>query len=243
MTADSRPDKAQSSRLILNVEDFEPARFLRTRVFRSAGYDVVEAACAREALVAATVKPLSLAIVDVNLPDSSGIELCDTLKRLRPDLPVLLISAVALSANDRRAGWEAGAHAYLGDPMPSDALLRSVSDALNGIRPESDSELWVLTDVDGCIIRTSPAGARLLAGTARGLNHRDLVVYFEKDRDAWRADMLRAARGERIWRSGSVRPKERRAVRVSVAIERSFDPSASGLLWTFHVEDTKTSSS
>jgi len=218
---------------LLNVEDFEPARFRRTRLFRSAGFHVVEAASAREALAAAARRPLSIALIDINLPDSNGIELCDTLRRLQPDLPVLLISAAGISAETRQAGLAAGACSYLGEPVESDVLLQSVGDALTGVASESLSDTWLVTDLRGTILEASTLGAHLLSASQRGLRQRNLIVFFEQDRDGWRDAMVRADRGERIVRMGQLRPKERRPVRVQVQIQKSSDRGAPSLLWSF----------
>jgi CheY-like chemotaxis protein len=220
--------------ILLNVEDFEPSRFLRTRVFRDAGFEVIEAGSAREALSAAARQRPAVALIDVHLPDSSGITLCDTLKHLHPQLPVLLISAVDLSAEAQQAGLAVGAHGYLGEPVTPTALVESVRRALSGPPVRTDSDTWVVTDAAGTILEASPLAARLLSGTPRGLLRRSLTVFFEHDRDAWTAAMTRASAGERVFRSGGLRPKERRPVSVRVEIEKVPDVAPPVLIWTFH---------
>jgi CheY-like chemotaxis protein len=232
--ATSAPEVVTPRATVLNVEDYEPSRFLRSRLFRGAGYRVIEAASAGEALTAASRSAISLALVDVNLPDASGIALCETLKHMNPRLPVLLISAVWLGAERQAAGLAAGAHAYLAEPLAAGELLRSVADALGGGQLQADDATWVLTDAQGTIQRVSALGARLLSGSERGLQQRSLLVFFDQDRDAWRDDMLRAMRGERIARAGRLRPKERRPLAVRVQIEPTGDDSYPSLLWTFH---------
>jgi DNA-binding response OmpR family regulator len=232
-------DKTGSAVLtLLNVEDFEPSRFRRTRIFRTAGFKVVEAASAREALAAAALRPLSIALIDVHLPDSSGIELCDTLKRLHPELPVLLISAMGISPEIRDAGFAAGAHSYIAEPVAAETLLQNVGNALNGNAVEALSDVWVVTDSHGAILEASSLGARLLSASQRGLRLRSLIVFFEHDRDAWRDAMARASRGERIVRSGHLRPKERRPIRVHVEIQKNADGVAPPLLWTFRTAES-----
>jgi CheY-like chemotaxis protein len=241
-------DPAQSARLpgdrsggglaplLLNVEDFAPARFLRTRVLRDAGYDVVEASSAGEALQLFQLRPPAVALIDVNLPDSSGIVLCDTLKRMRPELTVLLISAVTLSDAAHQAGMAAGATAYLGEPVASDTLVRSVRQALDDHERPPSCDVWVVTDAQGTILDASQQGARLLSATVRGLMRRSLIVFFEHDRDHWHGAMTRASAGERVTLSGRLRPKERRPVAVRVAIERAPELSPPVLLWSFRLE-------
>jgi CheY-like chemotaxis protein len=224
------------ARTLLNVEDYEPSRFLRTRVLRAAGFNVIEAASAAEALTAASHETLSVALVDVNLPDSNGIVLCDTLKRLRPGLPVLLISAISLSDEARNAGLAAGADAYLGEPLGREHLVRSVEEALERVTAREPSEAWVVTDCQGFILDASREGAAVLSGTPRGLLQRNLLIFFDQDRDAWREAMARAGEGDRVVRSGRLRPRERRPVRVRARIEAASEWGRRALLWSFERE-------
>jgi PAS domain-containing protein len=87
--------------------------------------------------------------------------------------------------------------------------------------------------VEGTIVDANTAGARLLSGTPRGLLRRNLLVFFEQERDAWRQAMMRATLGERVQRSGRVRPKERRPVTVRVEITKADGDSHAALLWLF----------
>ena len=218
---------------VLNVEDFEPSRFLRSRVFKSAGYHVVEADTAGSALMTASQRVISLALIDVHLPDGNGIALCETLKRLNPALPVVLISAVSSSDEAQQAGIAAGADLYLTEPIASDALLRSVNEALTGNVSRIQSNAWIVTDLQGLILDVSPEAASMLSGTARGLQHRSLLIFFDQDRAVWRDAMLRAGRGERILRAGRLRPKERRPITVRAEILPTRDDMPPALVWRF----------
>jgi DNA-binding response OmpR family regulator len=221
--------------VLLNVEDFDDARFLRSRLFRRAGYEVVEAATAGEAFQAASVSRPSIALIDVNLPDSSGITLCDTLRRLHAELPVLLISAVSLSSDAELAGLAAGASGYVREPVAPETLVSTVRKAMSAPEP-LESDPWLVTDTNGIILEASMPGARLLSATPRGLQRRNLLIFFEQERDAWRDAMTRASVGERVFRAGRVRPKERKPLMVRVQIAKAEPQTSSELLWVF---DTK----
>ena len=64
-----------------------------------------------------------LAVLDVNLPDGSGLELLQESKGLRPDLPVILLTANDMEI-DQVTGLEAGADDYITKPF-SLAVLRA----------------------------------------------------------------------------------------------------------------------
>ena len=58
--------------LILNVDDSESGRYIKTRILRQGGYDVVEARTGVEALEKAKHEKPDLVLLDVKLPDISG---------------------------------------------------------------------------------------------------------------------------------------------------------------------------
>jgi CheY-like chemotaxis protein len=119
-------------RQILVVDDYAGARYLRSRILMDAGYEVVEAENGEGALrLAATVHP-SLILLDVNLPDISGTEVCTRLKQ-DPEtarIPVIQITGAWLSEDARRRGMASGANAYLTEPVDDVTLLREVLNLL-----------------------------------------------------------------------------------------------------------------
>lgn len=226
-------DSVADCPVILNVEDFEPARFLRSRVLRSAGFEVVEADSADVAMQLAAAKTLQLALVDVDLPDGNGFSVCDALKHTYPSLPVLLISAVHVSAWDRHAAQNTCADGYLIEPLPALTLLRRVSDALCGIQQEP-SQNWVVTDVAGSIADASPPGAHMLGISAAHLRRRSILMFFERDREEWRHALHLAAIGQIVRRSGSLRPRDRRPLTVDVEIAAEPNvPRGAEMRWIF----------
>jgi len=67
---------------ILNVDDNEAGRYTTTKILKKAGFDVIEAANGTDALTLAATRLPDLVLIDVNLPDISGFEVC---KRLTED--------------------------------------------------------------------------------------------------------------------------------------------------------------
>jgi len=115
-------------RQILVVDDYAGARYLRSRILTDAGYEVVEAENGEDALrLASTVLP-ALILLDVNLPDISGTEVCSRLRRdpATAAIPVIQITGAWLSEEARRRGMASGANAYLTEPVDDVTLLREV---------------------------------------------------------------------------------------------------------------------
>jgi DNA-binding response OmpR family regulator len=225
--------------VVLNVEDYEPSRFLRTVVLQRAGFDVIEARCGEEAIQAAAARAPNVALVDVNLPDTDGFRLCAELKRRYPAAPILLISAVHLAESLSLAGQAVGAHGFLSEPVEPNTLVDRVCRALEGVTDE-ESATWAITDRSGYILDVSPAAAHLLNITASHLRRRQLVVFFAADRMTWHATLSAAQSGHVEHRVGVLRPRDKRPVDVEVTVRAAADrPEPDALLWTFRAATRK----
>ena len=123
---------------ILNVDDDEVGRYAKSRLLSHAGYTVLEAATGTEALRLAGQQP-RLVVLDVNLPDLSGIEICRQLKRepATAVIPILLISATYVDSHWYAAGLESGADGYLTEPVEPVVFLATVRALLRAYEAEA----------------------------------------------------------------------------------------------------------
>jgi two-component system KDP operon response regulator KdpE len=119
------------------VCDDEPQilRALRV-VLRDAGFDVLPAATASEALDVAALRRPDGAILDLVLPDGDGVDVC---RRLREwsDMPILVLSAVG-DEDEKVRALEAGADDYVTKPFGSRELVARLTAALRRAAPEPD---------------------------------------------------------------------------------------------------------
>jgi signal transduction histidine kinase len=101
------------------------------------GYSVVAAESCGEARALAE-RGFDVAIVDVVLPDGSGTELAQTLRSIRPEAQIILLTGFA-SIESAAAAVRAGAWAYLVKPCATDDLLLSIDQAVRHVRLLEDS--------------------------------------------------------------------------------------------------------
>ena len=97
--------------LILNVDDNDGARYAKTRILQSAGFEVVEANNGTDAIAAVKRGKVALVLLDVKLPDINGLEVCRRIK-LDPDSAMVLVlqtSAALTGRADKIRGLEGGA--------------------------------------------------------------------------------------------------------------------------------------
>src|SRR5512132_3578474 len=92
--------------VILHVEDDEATRFVVRRVLESAGFSVRSAGTT--AAAAALLEGADVAVLDMNLPDGTGIDLCRAIKNGPRErrVPVMILSATSVAPQDRARGLE-----------------------------------------------------------------------------------------------------------------------------------------
>jgi DNA-binding response OmpR family regulator len=118
------PDSVRSK--ILVVDDEPEAVELVDFNLRQAGYDVIMAADGAEALTKSRAKSPNLIVLDLMLPEMSGLEVCKTLRRdpATAGIPIIMLTAKAAEI-DRVLGLELGADDYITKPFsPRELVLR-----------------------------------------------------------------------------------------------------------------------
>ncbi len=117
--------------VILVVAETEADRRVMGRAMADAGFDVREADSGAAALRKAQDLP-DLILLDVNLPDIDGLEVCRRLKAA-PDtchIPVLQLSATRADLSDRVRALESGADGRLALPLAAEELIAAVRSLL-----------------------------------------------------------------------------------------------------------------
>jgi len=114
---------------ILHVDDDPDIRLLISASLREFGYVVATAGTNAEALELAKQFKFELCILDVRLPDGSGIELCQKIHDLQPKIPVLYYSAYA-SDEEQEAALSVCGNAYLKKPVSAAKLEETIAELL-----------------------------------------------------------------------------------------------------------------
>ena len=114
---------------ILHVDDDPDIRLLISASLHDFGYVVATAGTVAEGLELAHEYKFDLCILDVRLPDGTGIELCQEILQLQPKIPVLYYSAYA-SDEEQEAALSVCGDAYLKKPVSATELEQTVADLL-----------------------------------------------------------------------------------------------------------------
>jgi two-component system KDP operon response regulator KdpE len=109
---------------ILIVDDEEQIRLFLRITLNAAGYEPLEAATGRAGIEACTGKKPDLALVDLGLPDVSGIDVIRAV-RVWTQLPIVVLS-VRSEEKDKVAALDAGANDYVQKPFGTAELLARI---------------------------------------------------------------------------------------------------------------------
>jgi PAS domain S-box-containing protein len=177
---------ADMSGVILNVDDYEAARYVRTQILQRAGFQVIEAGTGGDALRIVAEQRPDLVLLDINLPDIHGFEVC---RRLREQVgtiavPVVHISSTFVNERAQQLALEGGADGYLTEPVEPPVLLATVHALLRLRRAEEGlsaaGRRWqlsfdaigdgiCLTTADGVVVQCNAAFARLVGRVPQDL--------------------------------------------------------------------------
>ncbi|WP_435844680.1 SpoIIE family protein phosphatase [Streptomyces griseoaurantiacus] len=129
---------------VLVVDDNETNRYVLATWLRRAGHTVVGVGTGEEGLayLRGSEPAPDIAIVDVRLPDMSGFDVSERIKQdtATGHLPVIQISAAAISPEDHIEGLSRGADAYLDQPLDPGELVATVTATLRYARARQRAE-------------------------------------------------------------------------------------------------------
>ena len=177
---------------VLLVEDEENLASLVRAYLEKEGYRVIAVTSGGEALQAVEAEPVRLVVLDLNLPDMDGLDVCRQI-RTRSSVPVVMLTARD-EEPDRLAGLATGADDYIGKPFSPRELVARMKAVLRRTETHSAEEVLELGDV---VLRRSAREVGV-AGEPVELRPKefDLLAYLMQNRGAV---LSRDVLLERVW--------------------------------------------
>ncbi len=177
---------------VLLVEDEESLASLVQAYLAQEGFTVVTVTSGEAALARIEREPMRLVVLDLNLPDMDGIDVCRRI-RARSSVPVVMLTARDDEA-DRLAGLGAGADDYIGKPFSPKELVARMKAVLRRSEPAIDNGPLELGDV----VVDRSGHEVTVAGVQVELRPKefDLLAYLIQNRGAV---LSRDALLERVW--------------------------------------------
>jgi len=127
----SNPATFSPQPTVLVVEDDDLILDAMTRMLVREGYLVLTAVSGHDAIgmLRTPLQPINVIVLDVNLPDVSGVDLCARIRELQPDVPVVVCTGNT-NPEDLAELLRMGVRRCFHKPVPMADLLASVEAAL-----------------------------------------------------------------------------------------------------------------
>jgi PAS domain S-box-containing protein len=205
---------------VLVVDDTAATQYSTSRILRSAGYVVTTAWTGQEALAAVERFQPHLVILDINLPDIDGLQICRTLRATEATrrTPVIYLSATFVDDLDKAHGVDAGADGYLTHPVESPVLLATINALLRARRAEeavAESEarfqaiferalngIALLSD-DLVFVDVNPSLCSILGRSRDAIVGRHLSAFSVKERQPDLSAMTATLQSSSEWRGAA----------------------------------------
>jgi len=167
---------------LLLVDDHEIVRRgLRELLEAQDDLEVVAQAGSVDEALALDIEGVDVAVLDVRLPDGSGVDLCRQLRERRPDLGCLMLTSFA-DSDALNASYLAGARGYVLKNVRGDDLITSIRRVANGemlLTPEqierARERLRRQITEDIRLESLSPQEHRILDLLSEGLSNREIA--------------------------------------------------------------------
>ena len=125
------------SEKILIVDDEERAREILAEHLLSENYEIVQAKDGEDGIKKAKDNELNLVLLDLVMPDINGIEVLKEITKLKPSLPVIMISGFG-TIKDAVQATKIGAYDWLEKPVEREKILLTVRNALEKERMQRE---------------------------------------------------------------------------------------------------------
>ncbi|WBS75435.1 response regulator transcription factor [Elizabethkingia meningoseptica] len=128
---------------ILLIEDDDRLSKLIAKGLQEAKFDISIAYDGASGLKLATQKDFDLVVTDIVLPKKDGLDFCKEIKNLKPNLPVVMLTALG-TTDDKLEGFDAGADDYLTKPFEMRELVARIRVLLKRFSLQKQQQVFVL---------------------------------------------------------------------------------------------------
>ena len=116
---------------LLIIDDDAHLRESLAEVLELDGFDCHQAGAAKEGIAAAQKIDPEVVIMDIQLPDSSGFQICQELRKRSKTVILIMMTGRFLSSEEKKQGFELGADEYITKPFDLAELSARIKQLLS----------------------------------------------------------------------------------------------------------------
>jgi two-component system OmpR family response regulator len=125
----------RSAKLLI-IDDDAHLRESLAEVLELGGFECHQAGAAKEGIAAAAKLEPQVVIMDIQLPDSSGFQICQELRKRSKTVILIMMTGRFLSSEEKKQGFELGADEYITKPFDLAELSARISQLLSRNAPQ-----------------------------------------------------------------------------------------------------------
>ena len=169
----------ETKKILIVEDDVKVANFIKKGLFTQ-DFESEIASDGQEAKQLFVQNEYDLIILDINLPDMSGIDICSFIRQKNTQIPILMLTAMG-SITDKLSGYEVGTDDYLVKPFDFMELLVRIKALLKRVvEPVVESETLVVADLQLDLSeKVARRDGQVIGLTAREFN---LLEYLMRNR-------------------------------------------------------------
>ena len=168
-----------TKKILIVEDDVKVANFIKKGLFTQQ-FESEIASDGQEAKRLFAQNEFDLIILDINLPDTSGLEVCSHIRQKNSQVPILMLTALG-SITDKLSGYEVGTDDYLVKPFDFMELLVRIKALLKRVaEPASEAEILHVADLQlNLNEKVARRAGQVIGLTAREFN---LLEYLMRNR-------------------------------------------------------------
>ena len=116
---------------LLIIDDDAHLRESLAEVLEMEGYECLQAGAAKDGIETARKHAPDVVIMDIQLPDSSGFQICQTLRKGSREVILIMMTGRFLSAEEKTQGFQLGADEYITKPFDLQELSARIRQLLS----------------------------------------------------------------------------------------------------------------
>ena len=116
---------------LLIIDDDAHLRESLAEVLELDGFECHQAGAAKEGIAAAARLEPAVVIMDIQLPDSSGFQICQELRKRSKTVILIMMTGRFLSSEEKKQGFELGADEYITKPFDLAELSARIKQLLS----------------------------------------------------------------------------------------------------------------
>lgn len=145
---------------IVVVEDHDALREVTVTALKSKGHHAIGVESAEALPEQKDIKHIDIMLIDLNLPGENGFSLTQRIRRIYPDIGIIIVSA-NIEAEQKRQGYDHGADIYLTKPASLDEIHAAIQALSRRLKPATEHSQQIMLHLQSLSLKKQATSVQL----------------------------------------------------------------------------------